>query len=53
MTRYYPPDLARRRNLRLGAVVLGPARALTLANEPASFTDKAFFGHLPIREARG
>ena len=49
MARHYRPDRARRRNLRLGAVVLGPARGLTLANEPASFTDRAFFSRPPIR----
>lgn len=49
MARHYRSDLARRRNLRLGAVVLGPARGLTLANEPANVTDKAFFSRPPIR----
>ena len=49
MARHYPSDPARRRNLRLGAVVLGPARGLTLANEPTSFIDKAFFSRPPIR----
>ena len=53
MARHYPSDLARRQNLRLGAVVPGPARGLTLANEAANVTDKAFFSRPRSGEAPG
>jgi hypothetical protein len=53
MARHYRSDLARRQNLRLGAVVPGPARELTLANEAANVTDKAFFSRPRSGEAPG